>query len=422
MDDHLFDESIKRKVGNYEETAFDPASLAALHHQMAGMKTWPWYSRYRTELIVSSGLVLSTLFIVFSQWFLSKQYGNINESSLLELRQQNQQITEMQKKIEYLMTRSPDTVKIEVVNEQSSTLYLSLLDRIKSLEAALNHFNEQSAQDPAQHSNISGLRTDSTTAKQWSGEQDLYESSSARLSPRNKISESVQALPMVRNHADPSSRQLSVKTTRELEKHYRNGIGIRLGPTIELSKGIYPEGNGGLDITGGVLADVIVAPALSLETGIKYIHRFYEVSDITELSRLSLPGVDDDLGTLMYADIDSWMFELPLNLKYRYPLSMTRHLLAGLGYSSLLYSKQVFEYGYQVENNPYVSLTSDFKSSEFRFYPGAVNISLGFSNQLKNRKILETAIYYQHSLGKLGQEGTRPAFLGVKAVYWFSIR
>lgn len=48
---------------------------------------------------------------------------------------------------------------------------------------------------------------------------------------------------------------------------------------------------------------------------------------------------------------------------------------------------------------------------------------MGFVYQLKNKKILETSIFYQYSLGDLGYEGIKnPSFLGIRGVYWFTIR
>ena len=41
MDDQWFDDIIKQKVGNYEDTEFDPSALAALHHQMASVSDLP---------------------------------------------------------------------------------------------------------------------------------------------------------------------------------------------------------------------------------------------------------------------------------------------------------------------------------------------------------------------------------------------
>ena len=85
MDDQRFDDIIKQKVGNYEDTEFDPSSLAALHHQMAGLSVWPWYSRYKTELLVAGGMTLCTLLIVASQWYYTARENDLLKQNATEV-------------------------------------------------------------------------------------------------------------------------------------------------------------------------------------------------------------------------------------------------------------------------------------------------------------------------------------------------
>ncbi|MEQ9413894.1 MAG: hypothetical protein RIF39_08685, partial [Cyclobacteriaceae bacterium] len=59
---------------------------------------------------------------------------------------------------------------------------------------------------------------------------------------------------------------------------------------------------------------------------------------------------------------------------------------------------------------------------QLKTYPGTLNLSLGFSSQLKNSKIIETSLYYQHGLGKVGLEQTKPELLGIRGTYWFNIK
>ena len=118
---------------------------------------------------------------------------------------------------------------------------------------------------------------------------------------------------------------------------------------VGLSKGFYDQGTGGIDITGGLLGDFIVSPSFSVETGEKFIHRFYEISESELNANVSLPYVNPDLAPVTQADIDSWMIEVLINLKYRYPLSLKTYALAGFGYSSLIYTKQILEYIYNYD-------------------------------------------------------------------------
>ncbi|MFZ1808526.1 MAG: hypothetical protein WAU36_14940, partial [Cyclobacteriaceae bacterium] len=121
-------------------------------------------------------------------------------------------------------------------------------------------------------------------------------------------------------------------------------------------------------------------------------------------------------------DIDSWVFETPFNIKYRYPVSMKSNWIFGGGYTAMLYSKQILEYDYQFDNNQSASLNSSILEKGLKVYPGTLNLSLGFSSELKNKKSIETSIYYQHGLGKVGIEQTIPTFIGLRGAYWFTLK
>ncbi len=431
MDDQRFDDSIKNKVGDYEDSGFDPAALAALHHQMAAVSVVPWYSLYRTELLVGSGLVASTLIILWSQWLMSSNTSEILNEKVIAIQNQQEQIDDLQNQISALKHAPPDTIRIIEIREKPSSDYTYLLYRIKLLEAAAEKKavegieqsnNVENSSDAGQQDQSSSTKLESETAAY--PKTDLFRNSfSSRLTPRSVERESLLAEPndeaMLRRSV---SQDLSAKTLRDLEKHYQKGIGIRVGPALEFGKGFYEKGQGGIRIGGGVLADFILSPSLSVETGLKYTHRVYDITDINELSAEQLPGMDQNLGTLEKIDIDSWIFEIPLNLKYRYPVSTKTHWLGGLGYSSIIYGKQVFEYEYGMAGNPDATVTTVYGFPHAEVYPGALNFSLGVSNQLKNKKILETSIYYQLGLGKSGIEENSINYLGVRGVYWFTAR
>src|SRR5690606_35127072 len=73
--------------------------------------------------------------------------------------------------------------------------------------------------------------------------------------------------------------RLPAKTIRELEKHNRKGIGIYAGPALDISQGVYPVGEGAADLGGGLLAEFVLSPSLSLESGVKYMFRNYHIDN-----------------------------------------------------------------------------------------------------------------------------------------------
>lgn len=429
MDDHQFDDIIKRKVGEYEESGFDPADLSALHHRMATASTLAWYTRYRTELMVSSVLVVCTLVILLNQWHLNRQNIHVLEDEILVLRKQNEQITTRQHELNQLQKlRRADTIRIVEIREQTSPTYTVLLNRIAVLEEAVRKLQSIDV-DRADVNGAAPLSPEFMLAPNegQAGEdtQEYFLNPSYKITPRTITKKSVRATPEDLTSpvpdTDPTGR-LSVKTIRELEKHYQQGVGIRIGPVLEISKGFYKNGSGRGDLSGGVLANFIISPSLAVETGVKYAHRFYEVTGKEKLLNMDLPGVEASLGALTTVDVDSWMFEVPFNLKYYYPHSLKTDWVVGAGYSSVLYTKQVLEYEHEFDGSSSVAVLSDYTKDGAQLSPGVLNFSIGISRQLKNNKFLETSLYYQHGLGPMGVEKTRLRFVGVRGAYWFRVK
>ena len=419
MDDEKFDDIIKKKVGEYQEPGFDPAALADLHYRMsAADAVWPWYVRYRTELFVGTGLILCTLIILWNQWFLSNRDNMFLADNLLASKNSEEQI-KLQNEINYLKSVQPDTIKIIEFREQNSIAYTILLNRIASLEANLERYASSSFERKL----LSGLDSISFPKEFISEDYQQSITNPQRLVPRQMERESARAQwKDMYESIQTKERSLSVKAMRDIEDHYQKGIGIRIGPTLELSKGIYSMGKGRVDVGGGLLADFILSPSLSLETGGKYAHRVYQISDNDDLATAQLPNVEQNLGVPTNADIDSWILEIPLNLKYHYPTSLKSHLLGGIGFSSMLFTRQLLEYDYNFDGNSSATIYSVYSHSKPQLYFGTVNFMLGLSNQTKTKKIIETSIYYQYGLGTIGVENTKQSFLGIRSVFWFKIR
>ena len=421
MDDQRFDDIIKEKVGEYEQPGFDPAALSALHHQMTLVSPCPWYSRYKRELITASAIILCTLIVVWSQWFFSGQRNDrMNENTISA---QQEQIKSLLQEIAVLKNLSPDTVQIIRFREDpASTAYsLALIGRIAKLEQALMKLqNNLEAYQAGSHEVLSDSERLFDSSDRWESRSLSFASS--RVHPKQKKRESAYAYE--RTTQKPSRKiqhALSAETMRDLEKHYRKGVGIRVGPTVEISRGRYDGGKSRFDFAGGIVGEFIFSPSLSIETGVKLSRRFYEISK-ADLAGRPLPNVNGSLGPLAYADVDSWIVEAPLNLKYRYPISMKTNWIGAIGYSSFIYTRQVFEYDYAVDGNPGVYLNTSENINKTKMYPGTLNFSLGLSHQLKHNKILETALFYQRGLGEAGVEKMKADFFGVRGIYWFTIK
>ncbi|MCI0750313.1 MAG: outer membrane beta-barrel protein [Flammeovirgaceae bacterium] len=427
MDDHFFDEGIRKKLSDYEAPGFDPTAMAALHHQMGAEITYPWYHLYRTELITCAAIATATCIILFNQWFTAFDPNTFEKSNQTH----NEQIASLQKEIDFLKQASAQASAVKAnanpVTADQVVFYNTLLNRLDVLQTQIKNLERQIT-DLHSHQAFIGFQPDSSNQQVNVFKPTIGESANVRVrgSYRIRPHQKQQETTRIFNKSIANERtqqRLSVKTMRDVEEHYQKGIGIRLGPTMEISKEFSQQGNGRLDLTGGVLADLILSPALSFEPGVKFVHRFYEITDQKYLINKQLPGINEMQGSLKNADIDSWILEIPLNFKYRHPLSLKNHWLAGLGYSSLIYTNQVLEYEYEYTGlgTPFTT-NSEYRKNSVVVYPGTFNVSFGLSKVLKNKKILETSIYYQHGLSDIGAEKIRQDFLGVRGVYWFTVR
>ena len=169
------------------------------------------------------------------------------------------------------------------------------------------------------------------------------------------------------------------------------------------------------------MADFIVSPSLSLETGITYQGRIFEAET---LDGLSLPSPDPQRGEFEEVEINSKLFEFPLNLRYRLPLNYRSNFITSLGVSGLLFTKQTVEYVQQFDAGDDIEfpVESSFHVDEPRFSFGTLNASLGLNRKLKNEKEIEISLFYKYGLGEMGLEQVNADFFGLRGAYWFTIK
>ena len=143
-----------------------------------------------------------------------------------------------------------------------------------------------------------------------------------------------------------SSPPLSRKTIRELDKHHRRGVGIRLGPELELIQTDFDLGNGNFHPGYGVTGEIRFSPYWALETGVQFQNRQYDFNVQNAQDVSNYPGYDPTLGDINEIAVETWVLRVPINLKYYYPVRENYQLYIGAGYSPNLYFTQNFNYEY----------------------------------------------------------------------------
>ncbi|MEQ8425088.1 MAG: hypothetical protein RIA63_10285, partial [Cyclobacteriaceae bacterium] len=375
---------------------------------------------FRTELLVGSTVVLSAILIVWSQWMMNTKSTDSLEAEIQSLRNQALKTERLQQEIDQLKAITPDTVTVIEYQERPSTLYLSLLRKIDRLETSLKTIlEENSRQNELLLARLKdNEQTPGTNSDNYSTNYlPLANRVKPRLSNRESERAAANEFPAI---PEQDQKNLSTKTIKDIQKHYQKGVGLRVGPTLTLGRGSYDVGDGRYDFGLGVLADLITSPSLSIEAGIIHTQRHNRIADSDILQPNDFPGVDPSLGELKNVDIDSWILEVPVNLKYRFPVSLKSNWFGGLGYTNMIYTKQVLEYDYRFQANPSASINSAVIDKNIKVYPGTLNLSLGFSRELKKKGILEASVYYRYGLGKVGIEQTTPDFIGIRGAYWFT--
>lgn len=448
MDEHRFDDIIKNKIGEYEDPDFDPAALASFRQRMAGIAVAPWYVRYRTVLWVSSALILFTALNFYIQWSVGNNNYQALQKEIAALRTENQEMETLRNKLNVLENTPPDTVRIIEIRESPPSPLVALTEEMYLLRQRRSSLqgkniwylgvNEEIPEDLFVQLMQAGFIKKDGEHTYLMMPADLSPLASKPIdmgmttpgSPRVAFYDDNKKITKEKTERENSEKGgLSAETLRALEKHYRRGIGIHAGPVVDISTGFYPAGKGNLDVGGGALIELVLSPTVSLETGVKYMQRGYEIEDKVDLQNVALPSVDASLGDLEKAAIDSRMLEFPVNLKYRYSLSAKTHWVVSAGYAAILFVSQDFEYSYAFdassessEEEIRVTINSFERDDDFHLYPGMLNLSTGMTHRLKNNHTLELNIYYQHSLGNMGKEMIQPGFLGMRSVYWLNIR
>ncbi len=412
MDDEQLDDSIKKKVEKFEGEPFDPSAFSALRFRMESAQM-PFHTRYRTELMIASALAIVTFIILLSQWMVTKAH---TEALMSKMNGQEAKIEKLQQEVYYWKALPPDTIQV-IHKDENVYRYQYLLSRISKLESELLKRLKDDTDTMTRDGFITPDEPDGEYAFQKMN-SDLFLAPAKRI--RGHSAKSMKAQPRKFETSERPLTQLSADKIRDIENHYHLGMGIKLGPSFELTGSRIHDGTGNVNTNVGILVDFILSPSLSLESGATYGHRDYYYNK-GEVEKIGLPATDLTLGNLNKAEIDSWLIELPVALKYRYPFSLKTNGLVGVGYSAFIFREQAFDYSYEYAGNSELFINSVYESKDLKFYPGTVNFSLGLSRQIKDQRI-EASLGFKKGIQTIGLEKTQANFFTLKTVFWFTVK
>ena len=449
MDDQNFDDFVKGRLDGYEDPSFDPSALAGFRDKLAFYRPAPWYQVPAAQYMMAASLTLFTVVNLYLFW--PSKVETVNTSS--SHKNSNQTI------IDSL------TVVIEQLNERAQT-------SARVNDSLLTHLYAQpviSQVTPPARISRNGLylgATDEIPA-------DLYHALMVKRMLVTDKGEAYLIAPEKSSHAFGNSdlaltdvgenypwpvaglsdvevkgrketpsviipqkqRAISSKMRNELEKHYSKGIGIYLAPHADLIKNVFSAGDGAITPRLGVTADWVLSPTLSVETGVDYSTT--SVSIERNFQDVYTPGPDASLGVVERVQIRNSLLSAPLAVKYRQWVSEKSQAFVKIGYTPYLSFKQEYQFGYDFDRGPgpnqmpspnpgynpdHHHVNSIAQTIDRDYYGSTGTVSLGLTRLIKDKNKLEASLFYEKSIGTVGQEQLAMQLFGLRTAYWFNLR
>ena len=448
MDDKTFDKHIKSRMEDYQETGYDPVALTDLHRRIDASAYLPWYTQYRNELLITSGIVILILLNteLYPRLFDADNQALHREISDLKFQQhlleeESQQLVTKENTIVdtvYIQSRKDLELEREMVYLKSTIRQLYIENNQVSAEPKLS--GEESyylgSRNEVSKELISQLNREGNIVTR--GHQVFLVMATEERGPNIYPMQPDWSYTYMQNHPynemayveveskkEGEKASISTRQLRDLKKHYMKGIGVRLAPNVGLLTMKNDVGDGPVTPEIGIMTELLFSPSLSLDLGLNYHKWIYEAEENFE--QLFLPNAPAN-GELITAEVDASVLEFPINLRYRYPVSDKTQLITSVGLSPVYYMEQGFEYDYLLDvqvNGTTVTVNVNENAptqNTNEFYFSMLNLGIGANKRFKNNKHLEFMLNYQRALTEMGIEGVKPNIIGLRARYWFTIR
>ncbi len=469
MDDSNFDKLIKDKLEGFEDPSFDESALAGFHEKLASVQPAPWYQQPFTHYLVAGSLAVFTVIniLVFSP----KESGNTSVSNK----------NKDQVKIDSLLTVIQDikTKSILLHKKDSSDARGRIANAIAERTDGDNSLTIESADNSVAHNirksdNVSsashentriskskmvslgpvndlpvevyqtlirkGMLVDDNGAAYLSapdrenysydsdytltGIKDVYRSPKFTKSFAREEEQKPDSIAKVTVR---NENEISAEIKSELEKHYFKGIGINIGPHVDLSQGMFTKGKAPITPRFGFLAEIVTSPAISFEVGVDYSTT--SIAFDRDFQTIEIPNLDTSLGTVSDANIKNTLMSTPLSIKYRKWISDKGQAFIRVGYTPYFSIIQEYQCGYKANYypggpQPYANhyVTSILQVKDNFFYGNTSSISLGLTRITRDKDKIEGSIFYESSLSAVGNEKVSMTLFGIRTAYWFNLK
>lgn len=446
MDDNSFDDLIKKKFENFEDS--DSSALESFQNLTSPPPSIPWYSKYRTEAFVISSFLVFSAFNGFIFWNANDKVINDKKELTNSLQHRIDSLTFALQQIQS-NTQQPSVYIIEPEGKET-------MESNKRKVVIVKQVFPTSGDKPSLHSNDKIYlgaaesippnilkRLQEADVLKIEGDQAyliitdriklIRHKSYAFESPSElKITSTIDSviyddsvekikmeLPEVKLTGHISSTLIN-----KIEDHqYVKGVGINIAPHMDFAKGSYSEGTGGITPRFGVTAEWMVAPHWSVETSLDYFNTKMTIKN--DFQSHNLPALNSQLGDVKSIQVSTKTLSLPINIKYRWWLTREHQLIVKTGYTPYFSFQNQYIYSYLF---PGAASDSDLKLStveevdQSRYFGGTFNAVAGISRLTKKKNQFEVALFYEKSLRNVGPQNLGMQLFGIRTAYSFKVR
>ncbi|HTJ48827.1 MAG TPA: hypothetical protein VL443_05170 [Cyclobacteriaceae bacterium] len=447
MDDNKFDDLLKSKFEDYEYSSANAPDVAGFHERLVQYPTVSWYSKYRTELFVTTSFIFFTLLnsLIFWSTLATKEETRmsleknfklhiadtiaqvINQLKSQQLQQQQTQIAILNSSDHSnIFKRERDHRDMGSIVEtgqprtiDSSLFYLGVASSIpKYFYDKLTDAGVLEIKSGGAYLNISDrvkLIRNTTYALAPPNQDLLFQSHDSLITPKAETTKTGSI-------AKVSNTISSKLINRIADTKYKSGIGINFSPHMDFANVAFSEGSGDVMRRLGVTVDWIVAPHWSIETSVD--HFTTKVTLHEDFQKYNLPKLNPVEDGLQSVQIRAKTVSFPVALKYRWWLTSKNQLIFRMGYTPYISFHNEYRYtspypGQRADSDVTINTVEDF--NKVRFYGGTTTAMAGISKLMNKKNQLEFSLFYERSVKGMGQEKLNMQLIGLRTAFLFNL-
>lgn len=441
MDDSTFDDLLRKKLKEYEDPSFDEDALKDLRDRMKDHASSQWYANRGFQLAAIALIAITGInaYLFFNH---SSQHAPVftinqkNHRDIYTIDSLKGVISQMQCALE---TR-PIEIRREVRKPNFNLKLITQADyKTSSMESStilklgIGKIDAMPAK-VYQQLKERGLLTEEKGEAflNLSPAKEIYYETNLRTSRNDLLVKGMgpTIFRLVRNDTRTEEKKVvapmkrqgesSLQAKNALEKHYYKGLGIQIAPHADISASLLSKGEGAPTPRLGIVADWIVSPRISFESGIDYS------SIESELKGSEVPVTDAKFGKALSATYTDKYLSTPLAIKYRRWVSEKSQLVWRTGFTPYWQVSRTDLCNYYREDYTPDSDGDHFSTINrhefFQVAGNTVSTSVGLTlKREKNRGTWEAALFYEHNVGKLSDQSS-VQMIGLRTAYWFKIK